>query len=91
MAESVRDLNEAEIQKRLADARQELFTLRLQRTSGKLLNPAKIADTRRAVARLLTELRARDLAEAAPAPVAAPSRRAERAGSRGKSRRGGSR
>jgi large subunit ribosomal protein L29 len=64
MAESVRDLSEAEIQKRLADARQELFTLRLQRTSGKLLHPAKIAETRRTVARLLTELRARDLAEA---------------------------
>jgi len=69
MAESVRDLSEAEIQKRLADARQELFTLRLQRTSGKLLHPAKIAETRRTVARLLTELRARVLAEsAAPAP-----------------------
>ena len=68
MAESVRELSEAEMQKRLADARQELFMLRLQRTSGKLLQPAKIAETRRAVARLLTELRARDLAEgAAPA------------------------
>jgi large subunit ribosomal protein L29 len=71
MAESVHDLSEAEIQKRLADARQELFTLRLQRTSGKLLHPAKIAETRRAVARLLTELHARALTEApAAAPVA---------------------
>jgi large subunit ribosomal protein L29 len=67
MAESVRDLSEAEIQKRLADARQELFTMRLQRTSGKLLHPAKIAETRRTVARLLTELRARALTESAPA------------------------
>ena len=63
-AESVRDLSEGEIQKRLVDARQELFTLRLQRTSGKLLNPAKIVQTRRAVARLLTELRTRELGEA---------------------------
>ena len=68
MAESVHDLSEAEIQKRLADARQELFTLRLQRTSGKLLHPAKIAETRRVVARLLTELHARALTEA-PAPA----------------------
>jgi large subunit ribosomal protein L29 len=59
MAETVHDLSEADIQKRLADARQELFVLRLQRTSGKLTSPAKIADTRRTVARLLTELRAR--------------------------------
>jgi ribosomal protein L29 len=50
-----------------------LFTLRLQRTSGKLLNPAKIVETRRAVARLLTELRARDLTETA-APVEARPR-----------------
>jgi len=63
MAESVRDLSEAEIEKRLADARQELFTLRLQRTSGKLTNPAKITATRKSVARLLTERRARELRE----------------------------
>ncbi|HEV2359374.1 MAG TPA: 50S ribosomal protein L29 [bacterium] len=61
MAESMRDLTEAELNKRLADARQELFTLRLQRASGKLLQPARIAGTRRTVARLLTELRARAL------------------------------
>jgi large subunit ribosomal protein L29 len=62
MAESVRDLSGGEIEKRLADARQELFTLRLQRTSGKLTNPSKIAATRKTVARLLTEMRARALA-----------------------------
>jgi large subunit ribosomal protein L29 len=73
MAESMRDLGEADLQKRLADARQELFTLRLQRTSGKLLNPAKIVEMRRTVARVLTELRTRDLVEAA-APVEARPR-----------------
>jgi large subunit ribosomal protein L29 len=73
MAESMRDLGETDLQKRLADARQELFTLRLQRTSGKLLNPAKIVEMRRTVARVLTELRARDLIEAA-APVEARPR-----------------
>jgi large subunit ribosomal protein L29 len=73
MAESMRDLGETDLQKRLADARQELFTLRLQRTSGKLLNPAKIVEMRRTVARVLTELRARDLTEAA-APVEARPR-----------------
>ncbi len=53
------DLTEAELQKRLADARQELFTLRLQRASGKLTNPARVVLLRRAAARLLTELRER--------------------------------
>jgi large subunit ribosomal protein L29 len=82
MAESVHDLSDADIHRRLADARQELFTLRLARTSGKLTSPAKIADMRRAVARLLTELRARELAGSdAAAPAAAPARAA--AGRRG--------
>jgi large subunit ribosomal protein L29 len=81
MAESMHDLGEADIQKRLADARQELFTLRLQRTSGKLTNPAKIADTRRTVARLLTELRARGVA-AEPATMAAARPAGRRGGRR---------
>ena len=58
MKASVRDLTETEIQKRLQEARQELFTLRLQRASGKLTNPARVVLTRRTVARLLTALRA---------------------------------
>jgi len=82
MAESVHGLSEADIQKRLADARQELFTLRLARTSGKLTSPAKIADTRRAVARLLTELRARGVAAPEGLPQAGPARPAGRRGGR---------
>lgn len=56
---SVRDLSDAEMQKRLQEARQELFTLRLQRASGKLRNPARVVLMRRTVARLLTALRER--------------------------------
>ncbi len=56
---SVRDLSDAEMHKRLAESRQELFTLRLQRASGKLVNPARVALMRRTVARLLTALRER--------------------------------
>lgn len=58
MKTSIRELSETEIQKRLQEARQELFTLRLQRASGKLTTPARVALTRRTVARLLTALRA---------------------------------
>ncbi|HEX4835558.1 MAG TPA: 50S ribosomal protein L29 [bacterium] len=56
---SVRDLSDAETQKRLQEARQELFTLRLQRASGKLTSPARVVLMRRTVARLLTALRER--------------------------------
>jgi large subunit ribosomal protein L29 len=57
------DATDAELDKRLADARQELFSLRLQQASGKLTNPARVSIVRRAVARLLTEARARALRE----------------------------
>ena len=63
MKASVRDLTEAELQKRLQEARQELFTLRLQRASGKLTTPARVALARRTAARLLTALRAHALAQ----------------------------
>ncbi len=56
------ELTEAEIAKQLQDARQQLFTLRLQRASGKLESPARVSQVRRTVARLLTTLRERELA-----------------------------
>jgi large subunit ribosomal protein L29 len=56
------ELTEAEIEKQLQDARQQLFTLRLQRASGKLESPARVSQVRRTVARLLTALRERELA-----------------------------
>ena len=61
-AAPLRDLTEQELQKQLQDARQELFTLRLQRVSGKLQNPARVPQVRRTVARLLTALRERERA-----------------------------
>ncbi len=56
---SLRDLTPAELQKQLQEARQEVFSLRLQRASGKLQNPARVAAARRTIARLLTALRER--------------------------------
>jgi large subunit ribosomal protein L29 len=58
-AVDLRELGVSELNKRLQDARQELFNLRLQRASGKLLNPARVVLLRRSVARLLTALRER--------------------------------
>ncbi len=59
-AQDLRELGLPELNKRLQDARQELFNLRLQRASGKLLNPARVVLMRRTVARLLTVLGERD-------------------------------
>ncbi len=55
----LRELSDAELHKRLQDARQELFTFRLQKAAGKLSNPARVPLMRRTVARLLTVMRER--------------------------------
>ncbi len=58
-ADELRELGLPDLHKRLEEAREELFTLRLQRASGKLLNPARVVLVRRTVARLLTVLHER--------------------------------
>ena len=59
-AAELREMTAAELHKRLEEARQELFSLRLQRASGKLLNPARVVLLRRTVAQLLTVLGERE-------------------------------
>ncbi len=61
----LRELGAADLHKRLQEARQELFSLRLQRASGKLLNPARVVLLRRTVAQLLTVLSERERTGAA--------------------------
>ena len=60
----VRDLDDAALITRLADAREELFNLRFQKATGQLTNTARIAQVKREVARCLTEARSREIAAA---------------------------
>jgi|LakMenEpi03Aug12_release.lakeMendotaPanAssembly.Ray.scaffolds.fasta_scaffold04109_13 large subunit ribosomal protein L29 len=59
-----RDLGDAELYTQLADAKQELFNLRFQNVTGQLDNPTRISQAKRQVARLFTEIRAREIAAA---------------------------
>jgi large subunit ribosomal protein L29 len=59
---NVVDLGDAELFERLAETKQELFNLRFQNATGQLENVARIPQVRKQVARLLTELRAREIA-----------------------------
>ena len=52
-ATEIRGLNEAELQKRLADSRQELFNLRFQLATRKLENVSRIREVRKDIARIL--------------------------------------
>ena len=63
-SESYRDIDDASLVQALADAKEALFNLRFQHATGQLDNYASLGDTRRAVARINTELRAREIAAA---------------------------
>ncbi|WP_299026548.1 50S ribosomal protein L29 [uncultured Thermanaerothrix sp.] len=62
--EQIRLMTTEEIKARLADARQELMNLRFQLTTGQLTDTSRLKQTRRLIARYLTVLRERELAEA---------------------------
>ena len=65
-ASEVRGLNSDDLTEKLAEAREELFNLRFQHATGALENNASLGKTRKEIARLKTELRAREI-EAAEA------------------------
>ena len=53
-ARDLRDLTDDELEHRLADTRRELFNLRFQAATGALENTARLALTKREIARILT-------------------------------------
>ncbi len=57
----IRDLEPSEIAEKLKDARAELFNLRFQLATGQLDNTGRINLVKKDIARLQTELRAREL------------------------------
>lgn len=83
-AAELRELEEEELETRLAEYRRELLNLRFQLATGQLDNPARLAEVKKDVARTLTVLRDREIAEAegrplTPAPVPATTPRPRRA------------
>ena len=59
----IRELTTEEINKKLVEAKEELFNLRFQQATGNLEKPSRIKDLRHTVARLKTVLRERELGE----------------------------
>ena len=59
----IRELTTEEINKKLVEAKEELFNLRYQQATGNLEKPSRIKDLRHTVARLKTVLRERELSE----------------------------
>jgi large subunit ribosomal protein L29 len=69
-ARELAELNDAELENRLREFKEELFNLRFQNATGQLDNTARIAQVRRDIARCETLLRVREI-EAAEALMAA--------------------
>ena len=59
----IRNLTTEEINKKIKEAKEELFNLRFQQATGNLEKPSRIRDLRHDVARLNTVLRERELKE----------------------------
>jgi len=74
-AEELRQLDDDELENRLAEYRRELLNLRFQLATGQLDNVARLPQVRRDVARVLTVLRERDI-DAVEADQAAAERAA---------------
>ena len=62
--DSPRQLSDADLIDRIDQEKDRLFKLRFQLATGQLENHARLTTTKRDIARLMTELRAREIAAA---------------------------
>ena len=60
----LRDLDETELETRLAESKVEMFNLRFANVTGQLDNHAELTRVRREIARVNTEIRVRQIAAA---------------------------
>jgi len=70
----LRELDEAELVHRLAEAKQELFNLRFQHATGQLDNYSRLGQLKKDIARLKTVLRDREITAAEAAEQAQTER-----------------
>jgi large subunit ribosomal protein L29 len=57
----IRDLSTEEINKKIAEYKEELFNLRFNQATGNLEKPSRIKELRKLVARMKTIIREREL------------------------------
>ena len=58
----IRELDDNQLQEKLKECRAELFNLRFQMATSQLDNTARVTNVKKDVARILTEIRAREIA-----------------------------
>ena len=57
----IRELSAEDVQAKLKEAREELFNLRFQMATSQLDNTARVRQVKKDIARIQTEMRAREL------------------------------
>ena len=62
-ARELRELSDEELERRLAESRENLFNLRFQMATGALENTARLRIARREIARIMTVQHERDTSE----------------------------
>ncbi|MBR3690460.1 MAG: 50S ribosomal protein L29 [Eggerthellaceae bacterium] len=60
-AAEIRELSAEDLQVKLKEAREELFNLRFQMATSQLDNTARVKQVKKDIARIQTEMRAREL------------------------------
>ena len=60
-AAEIRELSAEDLQVKLKEAKAELFTLRFQMATSQLDNTARVKQVKKDIARIMTEMRAREL------------------------------
>ena len=60
-AAELRKMKDTDLSNKLAELKAELFNLRFQHAINQLDNPLRIKDVKRDIARVLTEIRAREM------------------------------
>ncbi len=63
-SKEIRELTDEQLASKLDEARAELFTLRFQMATSQLDNTARVSHVKRDIARIQTEMRAREIAAA---------------------------
>ena len=59
----IKELSASELEKAIKEQQEALFNLRFQHSINQLENPMKIVETKKTIARMLTVLREKQLAE----------------------------
>ena len=60
-SKELRELSDEELKVKIAECKEELFNLRFSQATGSLEKPARIKELRKAVARMKTILRGREM------------------------------